>query len=398
MIFTIVIFILVLGLLVLVHEFGHFIVAKKSGMNVEEFGFGFPPRLIGIQKTAGKWKVVIGHKDPAKNKNLSSNLSSSSPSLEPAAQASGQIVQSETIYSINAIPFGGFVRIMGENNEHEGDERSFINKPFFPRFFTLVAGVIMNWLLAAVLFSIVLMVGVVSELEPNDPLIAHGRVKERQVAISLVQPGSPAEQAGLKREDFITNIDGRQFETSGQVQEYIGSNKGKTFEFTVKRINITETFSVSSLVNPEPGQGATGIALTDIGKIKLPFHLAIKEGVSHTFLVTKLMYNGVADLILGKVDIKNVGGPVKIAQLTGQVADLGLVALMNFTAFLSINLAILNILPLPALDGGRVLFLFIEKIRGRKNSQKVEQFANTVGFVLLLLLMLLVTIKDIRGL
>jgi regulator of sigma E protease len=256
----------------------------------------------------------------------------------------------------------------------------------------------MNWVLAAVLFSIVLMVGVVSELEPNDPLIAQGRVQNRQVAISYVEPGGRAEAAGLKTEDFIVTIDGRSFETSGQVQEYISSNKGKTFEFTVKRINETKTISVESNPAPEPGRGATGITLTDIGTIKLPFFTAIAQGVEHTFVVTEVMYKGVADLVSGKVALNNVGGPVKIAQLTGQVADLGLVALMNFTAFLSINLAILNILPLPALDGGRVLFLIVEKLRGKRNSQKVEQFANTVGFVLLLLLMLLVTIKDIRGL
>lgn len=330
------------------------------------------PRIIGIQKTDSRWRVVVGN-----DKTVDTD---------------------KTVYSINLIPFGGFVRIMGENNEHEGDERSFINKPFWPRFFTLIAGVVMNWVLAAVLFSIVLMVGVVSELEPNDPLIAQGRVQNRQVAISYVEPGGRAEAAGLKTEDFIVTIDGRSFETSGQVQEYISSNKGKTFEFTVKRINETKTISVESNPAPEPGRGATGITLTDIGTIKLPFFTAIAQGVEHTFVVTEVMYKGVADLVSGKVALNNVGGPVKIAQLTGQVADLGLVALMNFTAFLSINLAILNILPLPALDGGRVLFLIVEKLRGKRNSQKVEQFANTVGFVLLLLLMLLVTIKDIRGL
>ncbi len=353
MIFTIVIFILVLGVLVLVHEFGHFIVAKKSGMKVEEFGFGFPPRIIGIQKTDSRWRVVVGN-----DKTVDTD---------------------KTVYSINLIPFGGFVRIMGENNEHEGDERSFINKPFWPRFFTLVAGVVMNWVLAAVLFSIVLMVGVVSELEPNDPLIAQGRVQNRQVAISLVEPGGRAEAAGLKVEDFIVSIDGRTFQASGEVQQYISNNKGKTFEFTVKRINETKTISVESNPAPEPGRGATGIALTDIGTIKLPFFTAIAQGVDHTYKVTGMMVKGVAHLFadlfrsifLGKqIDYSQIGGPVKIAQLTGQVADLGLVALMNFTAFLSINLAILNILPLPALDGGRVLFLIVEKLRGKRTAKK----------------------------
>lgn len=369
MIQTIIIFIIILGILVFVHEFGHFWVAKKTGMAVDEFGFGFPPRIAGIQKIAGKLKMVWGHKPP----------------LDPQ----------QTVYSINWIPFGGFVKIRGENNEYENDPRSFINRPFWARLGTLVAGVTMNWILAAVLFSAVLAVGTTAELTPGDPILAYAAVSSRQVAISYIQDGGPAQKAGLQQEDIILSVDGQTFTSYEPLQQYILSHKGQTFEFVVKRFNETEKIDVPSLKSPAPDEGPTGIALTDIGTIRLPWYRAIIRGTQEAVLTTQAIAAGVYQIFTSKAALKSVGGPVAIGRLVGQVRQVGIVALIRLTALLSLSLAVLNILPIPALDGGRVLFLIIEKIRRKKNNQKIEQFVNTAGFVLLIMLMVVVTIKDI---
>jgi len=367
MFLTIIIFLIILGVLVFVHEFGHFIVAKKSGMQVEEFGFGFPPRIAGIQRLNGKWKWVWGHKKPDD--------------------------ETKTVYSINWIPLGGFVRILGENNEDEGNPHSFINKGFWPRFFTLVAGVIMNWLLAAIIFSVILAVGTTSEIGPGMPNGA--KISNRQVAIVDVLPGSPADKAGLLPQDFVISVDGQKFENYEALRNYVLANEGKTFEFVVQRINEFKTLEVQSLKNPTADQGPTGVELTDIGTVQLPVLTAIKEGISQTFYMTETIFTQLGGLFKGGQALQQVGGPVKIAKIVGQVRQLGIVPLLNLTALLSLSLAALNILPFPALDGGRVLFLFIEKIRRKRNNQRVEQFVNTAGFVFLLLLMAVVTVNDI---
>jgi regulator of sigma E protease len=176
MFITILIFLAVLSLLVFVHELGHFIVAKKSGMKVHEFGFGFPPRAFGLQKVNGKWKFVRGNKDTETD---------------------------DTVYSINWIPLGGFVKIMGEDNDDANDERSFINKPFWRRFLTLAAGVIMNFLLAGVLLAIGFAVGLPIAIEDASQIPAGASFTERRVAIIDVAKDSPAERAGILASDIF---------------------------------------------------------------------------------------------------------------------------------------------------------------------------------------------------
>ncbi len=373
MVITILIFIIILGVLVFVHEFGHFIVAKKSGMQVDEFGFGFPPRLVGIQRVNGKWKWVLGRKA----KNEVGNLNEA------------------TIYSINTIPLGGFVKIRGENNENQDDPRSFINKGFWPRFFTLVAGVAMNWLLAAFIFSSILMLGTLSEIGPDMP--AGAKITNRQVAVSEVLEKSPAQTAGLLSGDFIVSVDGNSYERYEDLKNYIYANKGKAFEFKIQRIDEIKTFKVQSLSNPTQDQGPTGISLTDIAKVSLPPVTAVRAGFNQAYTVTGMIFDQLGSLFTGRQGFKQVGGPVKIAKIVGQVRHLGIVPLLNLTALLSLSLAVLNIMPFPALDGGRVLFLFIEKLRRKRNNQKVEQAFNALGFIFLLLLMLVVTANDIFG-
>lgn len=380
MIWTIFIFIIVLGVLVLVHEFGHFFAAKKSGMKVQEFGFGFPPRLIGIQKVDGKWKIVWGHK-----------------SLQNV-ESGTQTEVADTIYSINAIPFGGFVKILGENNEHENDPRSFVNRPFWGRLITLVAGVAMNFILAWVLISIGLGVGLPASLENPKEFSEYARIRDVKIHIEEVVKDFPAEKAGIVSGDIVEKIDNTVFKNADEARNYVKSNSGKTFIFQIDRSGIKKDVAVESLANPKEGEGTVGVMFSSFGMLYVPWYIAPVAGVKATLIQTGGMLSGFYQLVSGKVSLNNVGGPVKIAELTGKASQMGFVFLMQLTAVLSLNLAILNILPFPALDGGRVLMLIIEKVRRKKNNQKIEQWINTVGFLFLIGLMILVTIKDVKGL
>lgn len=372
MVLTIITFIIILAVLVFVHEFGHFIVAKKSGMQVDEFGFGFPPRMVGIQKAAGTWKWVWGHKPPSSS--------------------------DETVYSINWVPLGGFVKIRGENNEFETDPRSFVNRPFWARFATLVAGVFMNLVLAWVVISIGLTVGLPVGIYSASDLPAHAILRDQHIAIEQVTDGSPAQKAGLMSADTILDIDGQHFENIEQATNYIRSHAGKVFNFDIARGNQNMSISVSSNSQPPQGEGPTGIALTEAGFMTFPWYLVPWEGLKTLGIQVVNIVYGFGQLITGHVGLNDLGGPVKIAQLTGQVRRMGFLYLLSFTAFLSINLAIINILPFPALDGGRVLFLVIEKIRGQRNNQKIEQWVNAAGFVLLLLLVAVISAHDLLSL
>lgn len=370
MIITILIFLAVLSLLVFVHEAGHFIVAKRSGMKVHEFGFGFPPRLFGIQKVNGKWKIVWGNK-------------------EDGAQ--------DTVYSINWIPLGGFVKIMGEDNDST-DEQSFVNKPFWRRFFTLSAGVIMNFILAGVLLAICYGVGSPVAVQSLDQVPQGAKFTDTRVAIIDVASNSPAEKAGIQQSDIVVSIDGQQFDNVQAFQDYVRANKGKEMNFEVKRINEIKSFKVQSTAEPKEGEGVVGVGLALYGKLRFSPLPAIGQGFQTAYQQLAAIATGLYDLFTSGEGVKSLGGPVKIAQITGQIADTGFIPLLQFAAFLSLNLALLNALPIPALDGGRILFLLIEKVRGKRNNAKLEQYANAIGFIVLLLLMLVISVRDVSQL
>ncbi len=403
MISTVIIFIIILGLLVFVHEFGHFYAAKKSGMRVLEFGFGFPPRLLGAQKVNGKWRIVWGHKDPTQSTSPHPSTHLAEGASQGASVVSSPLRGEEgggddsTIYSINAIPLGGFVKIWGENNEYENDPRSFISRPFWNRFATLVAGVVMNVVLAWVLLSAGFMAGMPTAVESLESLPKSATLLNPHVGVLEVLEKSPAQAAGLMPDDLILGVDGQKFYTASGFQEYIRANKGKVFEFNIQRGGEEKTIRVESLANPGENEGPTGIAIADVGNLRFTPFYAVIYGAKATGIQLYGIGKGLVGLFGSGMGLKALGGPVKIAQVTGRAAEMGFIYLLQFTSFLSLNLAILNILPFPALDGGRVLFLIIEKIRGVRNNPKVEQAFNAAGFALLILLMILVTIKDVRG-
>lgn len=366
---TALIFIIVLCVLVLIHELGHFVFAKLSGMKVEEFGFGFPPRLFGLQKIDGKWKIRFGYH----------------PDLHSES----------TIYSVNLIPLGGFVKIFGENGGEEKSD-SFSSKSFIARFATLFAGVGMNVVLAWFLITLSLVIG--TPVSGGD-LPKEAVVTDHSVVISDVTNESPAEAAGLKAGDKIVRVDDLESSPTVDFRKYILDHSGQTFTFNIEREGQEESYQVNSVkVTPGENKPSVGIMMNTTGSVRLPLVSAVKYGGIATYNQLSMILGGIKDLFTTKDAVKSLGGPVKIAQVTGEVARDGFTSLLQFASFLSLNLAVLNVLPIPALDGGRIFFLFIELVRRKKNNAKIENAFNTFGFLFLLLLMLVVTIKDLSGL
>jgi regulator of sigma E protease len=353
---TILTFVIILGVLVFVHELGHFIMAKRAGMGVEEFGFGFPPRMFGIKR-------------------------------------------GETTYSINWIPLGGFVRILGENGDSQ-DPRAFGSKGFWARFMVLIAGVVMNFILAWVLISIAMTSGLPTIIAQGDTLPSYARVGPAQVSVVEVGDNTPASAAGLKMGDSIYKINGTEITDINQARELTASNAGKPTDYELKRGNEDFHKTITPRANPPEDQGPLGIALSSVAKVSYPWYESIGHGFTTTVGLAWATLSAFGQIISQLVHHESVGqalsGPVGIAVLTRDVAQLGFIYLVQFTAILSINLAIINAVPFPALDGGRVLFLIIEKLRGRKLPEKAEGYANAIGFSLLILLMIFVTVKDIN--
>jgi len=354
---TAIIFLIVLSVLIFVHEFGHFIVAKKAGLKVEEFGFGFPPRAFGIKR-------------------------------------------GETTYSINWIPFGGFVKILGEDGEQKHNPRSFASAKAKVKAGITVAGVVMNLLFAMALLSIGNAVGL--RIGLTEAALT-SQAKDIKIQIVQIAPKSPAEEAGLQPLDEIAGFatdNGSIFIKDVQgVQDFINNNRGHQITMLIKEGSSITEKKMTPRLNPPSGEGALGISLAATGVVKYPWYEAIGRGaedsiniISHTavgyFTIIKNLF------MTGRAGAE-LSGPIGIAMITGQAARLGFTYLMQFVALISVNLAVLNIIPFPALDGGRLLFVGIEKARGKPVSKKVENAINSVGFALLIMLMIYVTTKDI---
>ncbi len=341
MLITIIAFFIVLGVLVLVHELGHFITARAFGVKVDEFGIGFPPRIASFKR-------------------------------------------GETVYSVNSVPLGGFVKLAGE--EDPKVEKSLAGKSYGARILVLSAGSLMNLLLPLILFSIAFSV-------PHDVAVG-------QVSIEGVAANSPAASAGIEAGDIVLEINGNPVRNIGDVQRNIQLNLGNEMTVLVQHSDMTtERVEVVPRQVPPKGQGAVGIQLklldpTVITESYPPWEavpMGVREGVE-TLILFK---NGIVGMIIGTTPVE-LTGPVGIAQITGEAAKAGISPLLEFAAFLSINLAIINIFPLPALDGGRVAFVLLEWVRrGKRVSPKTEGLVHTIGFILLMAFILVITYQDV---
>lgn len=366
---TLIIFFIVLSVLVLIHELGHFLAARIFGVKAYEFGFGFPPRLLGYVKDRGRWKrVKNGDKTDYKN----------------------------TIWSINWLPFGGFVRLKGEQEDGLHDADSMVEKPIWQRLIIIAGGVAMNWLLAVVLFFIAFTFGVTAIL---DELPENAKVTRRATVITQVLPSSPAAEAGIEAGDEVRDIAGSFPTDEKMARDLIGAKGTETFDFKVKRGDEELTLKVTPRLIQEIGKPGLGVGLADVGEVSFAPHEAAWQAVHMTYSMTKAVlwaFGGIfKDLVVKREVTQDLSGPVGIAVMTGQVARQGLMPLIQFAAMLSVNLAVINFLPIPALDGGRVVFLAIEKIRRRPVSRKLEIAVHNIAFILLILIIVLVTARDL---
>jgi len=361
---SILIFLAVLFVLVLVHEWGHYITAKLTGMRVDEFGIGFPPKLFGIKK-------------------------------------------GETEYTINALPIGGFVKIYGEDAEamHESGDfnRSFTGKSKWAQALVLVAGVTMNVLFAWLLFTIAFMSGIEQSVDETEAS------ENARLIVTNVLTDGPADNAELSAGVTITAVN-RGDETlttltPGTFSEFV-SREGTT-PLQIAYMKGDEMFLATlapqaGVIEAEPDRVAIGVALALVDRVQYPFIAAVKKGFTHTLTSTRDITLGIfslaRDAIMGKADLSQVAGPVGIVGLVGEASAYGVTALLMFTAFISLNLAVINLLPFPALDGGRLLFVGIEAVTRRPMPVRATQIMNTVGFFLLILLMIIVTWNDIARL
>jgi regulator of sigma E protease len=336
-------FILVFGLVVLVHEAGHFWSARKAGITVKEFGFGYPPRI----KTLA--------------------------------------VRNGVQYTLNAIPLGGFVLMLGE--EDPSAPGSFASKSAWLRIRTLVAGPVMNLILAVVLFAVAAMMG---------EQVAVGRV-----LVTSVVAGSPAQGAGIQAGDLITAIQGQTVRNTLELVERTQMVLGQEVSLSLLRGSESLIVRLIPRVQPPPGEGSMGIGITmqegwTAETVRQPIWKAPWLGVQETWSALTLTIAGFIQIFRGAISPKELTGPVGIFQISGIVARTGLANLVRFAAFISANLFLVNLLPLPALDGGRIAFIVLEKLRGgRRVAPQRESLVHFVGMLLLIGLMLLVSYFDV---
>ncbi len=310
------------------------------------------------------------------------------------------------------IPLGGFVKIHGENGdaptladlkESVGkDKKSFGSQPLYTRALILVAGVFFNLLLAWPLLTAGFLIGTPASVSGGN--ISGGTLTEKGVMILEVQKDTSAETSGLKEGDYLLSFISQENETlqvsdEKGVQDFIAKYAGT--EITINYLRGKKEFSskVIPSVKPEEGKGSLGIAMEKVGIMKLPFHLAIWEGLKSTIrltgMIAKALFAFFGDLITERKMVAQISGPVGIAGMVNSAAQTGFSFFLQLVAVLSIHLALINILPFPALDGGRILFLVIEFVKGKPISQKASNIAHNIGFAILILLMLIITYKDI---
>ncbi len=357
MVLTAIVFILILSLLILVHELGHFLVARKNGIRVEEFGFGLPPRLFGKK---------IG----------------------------------ETIYSLNLLPIGGFVKLTGEDPQDidTEDQNNFSNKSVWRRATVIVAGVTANFVMAALIFTVIFAIGV--------------PVPASKITIKQVLPDTPASVAGLRAGDEILALNDKKLTSSdelvrdtrkdvGQKITLLVKGESRTIQSEGKIATYGGTFSLSLIPRREypADQGPMGISLVAFEVKSYPIWIAPLAGLKESIRISGMMLSGLFTMVgqwVGSGQAPTgVAGPIGIAQITGQAVNVGPMAVWQFIGVLSLNLAIINLLPFPALDGSRLVFLGFEAIFRRRANLQIERWTYIVGMFLLIVLILAITYNDI---
>lgn len=367
--------IVVLVALILAHEFGHFIVAKWFGMRVDEFGIGYPPRALTLFK------------------------------------------KGETEYTLNWLPFGGFVRIYGEDGEAQGTAsgnseqvarpqsgRAFTDKPRYAQALVLVAGIAMNLLFAFLIFTAILAVGTPRALSPAEVRLA----KDAHLAIAEVLSGSPAQRAGLRIGDVILSAEdgSRRFSgaTPADFTRFVERTDADTaVALVVRHANgVQETLfarSATGVIETDPSRRALGVGVATVGTVPLAFPRAVAEGAQTTWYATAAtavgLYHFLIGILTARADFSQISGPIGIAGAVGTASAQGFTDLLSLVAVISINLALINIIPVPALDGGRLLFVAVETLIGKSLHPGFARAVNALGFALLVLLMLAVTAHDL---
>ncbi len=353
---TVIIFIIVLAILIFVHELGHFLFARWCGIRVDEFALGFGPKIFSKKVGA-------------------------------------------TIYSLNLIPFGGYVKIFGENPDEESisgpdSARSFVNKSKLEQIAVLGAGVLFNFIFAWAIITIAFLSGVLASKDSYPQYT--DRMENSHIAITFINPSSPAEKAGLKPGDELIAS------SVEEIQNNINASKENGVKIKYRRDGEEIEKSIIAEKGIVEDKYAIGIAMDNVSTLKLPIHLAIYESARFTIHIISATFVGIWDLIYGIFDgssnMSAVTGPIGIAGLVGDAAKLGFTYLLMFTAIISINLGVLNFIPFPALDGGRIFFVIIESIIRRPIKPVIANTVNAIGFGLLILLMIVVTYKDIAKL
>lgn len=356
---SVIIFLLVLFILVLVHEWGHFITAKKTGMRVDEFGIGFPPKLFGIKK-------------------------------------------GETEYTFNALPIGGFVKIFGENYDDvvssEDCSRGFSSRPKWAQALVLIAGVTMNIIFAWFLFSLTYMIGVQTLVDESSAS------PSAQLYVTGVMAGSPAESMPAGSLVNAIEYDGQEYisPTPSEFSELVSTAGPNPVNITYTYDNTKETVEVTpvqGLLEDDNERYLVGTSLSMVDVVSKPFFTSIVDGFKATIeglvAISSGLYNLIKQAVVGDADFSQVAGPVGIVGMVGDAASFGFTTLLTFTAIISLNLAVINLLPFPALDGGRLVFVAIEAVTGRRIPPEWAGRVNLVGFAILMLLMIAVTYNDI---
>lgn len=349
MIVNVLIFVLVLSVLVIVHELGHFLVARRLGVLVEEFGVGLPPRIFSKK---------IG----------------------------------ETLYSVNLLPFGGFVRLHGESEDAKitDPQRAYVNKSKKARTAIILAGVVMNFLLAIVAFSLVYSFSGIPR-------------QTDRVRILEVAAGSPANIAGLLASDLVKKVDEEEVRSVDAFVALIDAKKGEEVVIEIERSGAIQKIEVEPRADPPKGEGPLGVAVSSIETYFAPvwqrpfvgIYFGFKEALFWGMAVIAGLIKIFSDLFSG-VAPKDVAGPIGVFVITSQAAKEGILVLLNFVGVFSVNLALFNLVPFPALDGGRLLFVGIERLLGRRLLPKLEWMFHAVGLALLLLLLLVISAREVK--